>query len=112
MRYILSPLSKSGEGVGGGVTLYLITSVSAVISPITNYQLPITHYQLPITHYPLPITHYPLPITHYPLPITNYPLPNTVILPQEYLPVKLFERVDDFLLDPKLVTVNLQLPLQ
>ncbi|MFM5898738.1 MAG: hypothetical protein ACKPE1_15035 [Dolichospermum sp.] len=30
MRYILSPLSKSGEGVGGGVTLYLITSVSAV----------------------------------------------------------------------------------
>ncbi|MFM6022673.1 MAG: hypothetical protein ACKPER_07090, partial [Dolichospermum sp.] len=29
MRYILSPLSKSGEGVGGGVTLYLITSVSA-----------------------------------------------------------------------------------
>ncbi|MFM5997918.1 MAG: EamA family transporter, partial [Dolichospermum sp.] len=29
-RYILSPLSKSGEGVGGGVTLYLITSVSAV----------------------------------------------------------------------------------
>ncbi|MFM6013203.1 MAG: hypothetical protein ACKO99_21580 [Dolichospermum sp.] len=31
MRYILSPLSKSGEGVGGGVTLYLITSVSAVL---------------------------------------------------------------------------------
>ncbi|MFM6000088.1 MAG: type ISP restriction/modification enzyme [Dolichospermum sp.] len=30
MRYILSPLSKSGEGVGVGVTLYLITSVSAV----------------------------------------------------------------------------------
>ena len=66
-----------------------------------------TNYQLPITHYPLPITHYQLPITHYQLPITN-----TVILPQEYLLVKLFERVDDFLLDPKLVTVNLQLPLQ
>ncbi|MFM5898255.1 MAG: hypothetical protein ACKO8W_12265 [Dolichospermum sp.] len=58
MRYILSPLSKSGEGVGGGVTLYLITSVSAVISPITNYQLPITNYPLPITHYQLPIIHY------------------------------------------------------
>ncbi|MFM5897372.1 MAG: hypothetical protein ACKO8W_07680 [Dolichospermum sp.] len=30
MRYILSPLLACGEGVGGGVTLYLITSVSAV----------------------------------------------------------------------------------
>ncbi|MFM6826271.1 MAG: hypothetical protein ACKPKT_10560 [Dolichospermum sp.] len=31
MRYILSPLLACGEGVGGGVTLYLITSVSAVV---------------------------------------------------------------------------------
>ncbi|MFM6578028.1 MAG: hypothetical protein ACKPJQ_19630, partial [Dolichospermum sp.] len=31
MRYILSPLLACGQGVGGGVTLYLITSVSAVL---------------------------------------------------------------------------------
>ncbi|MFM6012791.1 MAG: hypothetical protein ACKPER_07965 [Dolichospermum sp.] len=41
MRYILSPLSKSGEGVGGGVTLYLITSVSAVLSlKSIDFQIP------------------------------------------------------------------------
>ncbi|MFM6369063.1 MAG: hypothetical protein ACKPGN_12690, partial [Dolichospermum sp.] len=31
MRYILSPLLACGQGGGGGVTLYLITSVSAVL---------------------------------------------------------------------------------
>jgi len=53
------------------------------------------------------LTNYPLPITHYQLPITNI-----VILPQEYLQVKLFERGDDFLPGPKPVIVNLQLLLQ
>ncbi|MFM6180226.1 MAG: hypothetical protein ACKPA8_01665 [Dolichospermum sp.] len=34
MKYIIATSLLAGQGVGGGVTLYLITSVSAVINPL------------------------------------------------------------------------------